>query len=59
MKLSQNNTRIDLDLLKVVICGKNINLNKNLTYLPEILNTSYVCYSLQFTGVVEWSEGAG
>ena len=39
-------------LFKVVICGKYKNLNKikkNLTYLPEISQTSYFCYSLQFT----------
>ena len=38
--------------MKVMICGKYINLNKitkNLIYLPEILQTSYFCYSLQFT----------
>ena len=37
---------------KMVICGKYKNLNKItkfLTYLPEILQTSYFCYSLQFT----------
>ena len=43
---------------KVVICGKYKNLNKitnlnknhkNLTYLPEISQTSYFCYSPQFT----------
>ena len=39
-------------IIKVVICGKYINLNKItkfLTYLPEIYQTSYFCYSLQFT----------
>ena len=37
--------------LKVVISGKYKNLNKikNLTYLPEISQTSYFCYSPQFT----------
>ena len=37
--------------IKVVICGKYIpELNhKNLTALPEISQTSYFCYSLQFT----------
>ena len=34
---------------KVVIWGKYKNLNKNLTYLPEISQTSYFCYSPQFT----------
>ena len=39
-------------VFKVVICGKYINLNKikkNVTYLHEIQQTSYFCYSLQFT----------
>ena len=38
--------------VKVVISGKYKNLNKitkNLTYLPEISQTSYFCYSPQFT----------
>ena len=39
-------------VFKVVICGKYKNLKKksqNLTYLPEIWQTSNFCYSLQFT----------
>ena len=36
-----------MNFIKVVIGGKYINLNK--TYLPEIKQTSYFCYSLQFT----------
>ena len=39
------------DFITVVICGKYKNLNKitYLTSLPEISQTSYFCYSLQFT----------
>ena len=38
-------------IFKVVSCGKYINLNnhKNLTYLPEIYQTSSFCYFLQLT----------
>ena len=42
----------DYHHLKVVISGKYENLNKitkNLTYLPENSQTSYFCYSPQFT----------
>ena len=47
-----NMVLFDDKFFKVVICGKYINLNKiikNLTYLPEFLQTSYFCSSLQFT----------
>ena len=52
LKETVSTNNIKYTSIKVVICGKYKNLNKNhknLTYLPEISQTSYFCYSSQFT----------